>query len=473
MDESAKCLQQFNSKLKKYSARQVAKLFASFNREYFKYNGDSPITHKYSNGFNSYELLIQPWLFNRIVFASTKFSDYRSDITVAQGWELYGLYHNYFMALDGEYAQNNYADSTKNILTPIIYGHMQEQSIYQVTMNLFINRFNRTYFLLKNRKFQDIDISDLIYEKYKIDLDTYVQVISFMALLSVSNIILNDDDILNFFDGKELFLNILDDCSIDYSDCRDYNGKIDTFRIKPILKTSYKEYIVPNVNTMFYNLGDKLYWLMKDHFSKSTIFVNQFGDIFENYVFDILVKQYGQDSVKKIERVKGEKSADFIVEGTKYIFLVEVKSGVAGAEAKLQNLNQKTLDFYIDNNISDAMEQLDASSKKFNDGRKIICLILNYDLSFMEDSLLLDISKKYNPKNFDIKNLLYFGIDYFENLIAKYDNLNKLEKLFDSYEDKELNVHSLTEGCEIIPNYFFEDIFNKRIDEFGKKLKHN
>ncbi len=215
MDEIEKCLQQFNSKLKKYSTRQVAKLFASFNREYFKHNGDSPITHKYSNGFNSYELLIQPWLFNRIIFASTKYSDYRSDITVAQGWELYGLYHNYFMELYGEYAQNKYTDSTKNILTPIIYGHMQEQSIYQVTMNLFINRFNRTYFLLKNKKFQGIDINELIYEKYDINLDTYVQIISLMALFSVSNIILNNDNILKYFDDKELFLNILDDNSID------------------------------------------------------------------------------------------------------------------------------------------------------------------------------------------------------------------------------------------------------------------
>lgn len=94
---------------------------------------------------------------------------------------------------------------------------------------------------------------------------------------------------------------------------------------------------------MFYNFGDKLYWLMKDHFCKGTAFVNQFGDIFENYVFDILVKQYGKESVKKIERVKGEKSADFIIEGTKYIFLVEVKAGVAGADAKQQNLNPKTL----------------------------------------------------------------------------------------------------------------------------------
>lgn len=46
------------------------------------------------------------------------------------------------------------------------------------------------------------------------------------------------------------------------------------------------------------------------------------------------------------------------------------------------------------------MEQLDASSKKFCDGRKIICFILNYDISFIEDRLLFDISTKYNPKNF-------------------------------------------------------------------------
>lgn len=471
MRESEKYFEQFNAKLKKYSTREVAKIFSSFNRYYYKHCNERPLTHTFSDGYRTFELLIMPWLFNKIIFASTVYNDFRADISEGQAWELYLLYHKYFNAIEGEYADANYSDPSKNILTPIIYGHMQEQAIYQVSMELFINRFNRNYYMLKDVNIDNTDLSTLVADKYRIDLDCYIRNLCLMAVFSSVRTVINSDEILQYIEDKDTYLEIVNDNSVSYEDCRSFKNRFDIFRIHPILQTSRGEYIVPNVNTMYFNLGDKLYWLFKDHFRKSTIFVNQFGKIFEDYVLEILTKQYGKSKVERLDIINGEKSADIIIKGEKYKFLIEIKSGVAGAEAKLQDLNQGTLDVYIKNNIVDAMEQLDASAKRLGESDNVVCIILNYDLSFIEDSLLMDISSKYQPKHFDNNRLLFFGIDYFEMLICKYHDLVSLEKLFDSFYGKELNVHSLTEECEIPKDCFFEDVFNKNIDNFLRKNK--
>ncbi len=473
MRESEKYIEQFNAKLKKYSTNEVAKIFSSFNRYYYKHCNERPLTRNFSEGYRSFELIILPWLFNGIIFASTAYNDYRSDISEDQAWELYLLYHKYFNAIEGEYADVNYSDPSKNILTPIIYGHMQEQAIYQVSMGLFINRFNRNYYMLKNVEIDKIDLSALVKNKYQMDLDSFIRNLCLIAVFSSVRTVLNSDEVLQYIDDKETYLKIVNDSSISYEDCRSFKSNIDIFRIHPILQTSNGEYIVPNVNTMYFNLGDKLYWLFKDHFRKSTTFVNQFGIIFENYVFEILTKQYGIDKVERLDIVNGEKSADIIIKGEKYKFLIEIKSGVAGAEAKLQELNQEILVFYIKNNIVDAMEQLDASAKRLGNSDDVVCIILNYDLSFMEDSLLMDISSKYQPKHFDNNRLLFFNIDDFEMLICKYNDIMSLETLFDSFEGKELKVHRLIKACEIHKDCFFEDVFNKHLDNFLRKNKNH
>ena len=472
MKKTDELLKIFNSKLKKYSTCEVARMFASFDRYYFKNHKDEPLTKTFSNGYTTKTLIVQPWLFDDIIYYSTFFNDHRSNITEDEAWNLYILYCNYYNAIEAEYAELNYSDTSKNILTPIIYGHMQEQSIYQVTLNLFANRFNRNYYLLNNRNFGNINIKSILNKKFNIDLEIYCKYLSIIGLMSVRFPKLNDKFILEHIDNQDIYIKIIDDLSVTYEECRSKENK-EIFKISPVLHTSFNDYIVPSVCTLFFNISDKLCWILKDEFknSGSSTFVNSFGEVFENYIFEILVKQYGKESVKKIPRVENEKSADFIIDGKKYLFLIEVKSGVARANAKLENLDIDSLNFYIKNNIVDAMQQLDSSSKKYKDDRELVCVILNYDLLYVEDSLLFDISSKYNPINYDINNLLLLGIDYFENFICKYNTLNKLEELFSSYNGKELKVHQLIENCEIVSDYFFPDIFKRETDDFTKKLK--
>ena len=263
----------------------------------------------------------------------------------------------------------------------------------------------------------------------------------------------------------------MDDLSVSYYDCRDNPDK-KIFKIKPIIHTTFNEYFVPSIFTMFYNIGDKIYWLLKDKLNHSNIFVHKFGEIFENYIYKILVKQYGDNNVEKIPCVKNEKSADFIIRSKNYIVLFEIKSGVARAGAKQTNLNINDLNFYIKNNIVDAMKQLDASAKIYKDYRTIICFIINYDTIFTEDSLIIEISEKYSPKYYELNKLVLFGIDYFENFIYKYNDLDKLDKVFlECLDNKKLTSHQLIEDCFTPQNYFYKDIFNEEVEKFIAKHK--
>ncbi len=469
MKKSDELFKIFNSKLKKYSTCEVAKMFASFDRYYFKNHKDEPLTKTFYNGYTTTKVLVRPWLFKDIIYYSTFFNDHRSNITEDEAWNLYLLYSNYSEAIEAEYADFNYADTSQNILTPILYGHMQVQAIYQVTQYLFINRFNRNYHLLKNVELNSISLNTIINERYQIDLKTYCKYLSIIALLSVSFTNLTDKLILNTIYDQDLYLTILDDLSITYSVSRSKNNK-EIFDVLPILHTGLDEYLVPSICNLVSNLKDKLCWLLKDEFNKKSssknIFVVKFGEIFENYVFEILIKQYGKANVNKIPRVKDEKSADFIISSKNYLFIIEVKSGVASINAKLENLDIQSLNNFIERNVVDAMKQLDFSSKKFKDEREIICIIVNYDLIYVEDCILFDITSRYEPKYFNANNLILFGIDNFENFIYKFNTLNKLEELLVKYNGQKLNVHKLKENCEISSNYFFDDIFTKETDDF-------
>lgn len=121
MKKSDELFQKFNLKLKKYSTCEVAKMFASFDRYYFKNHNDEPLTRTFSNGYTTRNLIIQPWLFKDIIYYSTSFNDHRSNITEDEAWNLYILYCNFYNAIEAEHADLNYADTSQNNLTPILY----------------------------------------------------------------------------------------------------------------------------------------------------------------------------------------------------------------------------------------------------------------------------------------------------------------------------------------------------------------
>lgn len=472
METSKKNFEIFNASLKKYATNSVAKMFAKFDKFYFKNKSSEPLKRRFGSGINSYELPIEPWLFSEIVFYSTKYNDYRQEITEEQAWSLYGLYFNYNIESENEYARKNYSDPNINNLPPILYGYLQEQGLYEISENFFINRCNRNYHLLNNVKIDETSLNDIVFDSFGIDLKTYVQYLSIIVIASIGYVDLSCDEILQTVDN-DIYFDILNDISIDYEDCRNTKNSIvnkDIFKIKPVLITQNGEYIAPSTHLLFYYFSDKLYWLVKDAYKKTNTFVTKFGEIFENYAYQILIKQYGEQNVLRMPLVENEKSVDFKIETDNYVILIEVKAGEARFNAKKTELNKDDFDFFIKNNIKDAMEQLDHSAKHITTQKQIIPIILNYDQIYVEDGLLFKIDTLYPPHNYPIENLLLTGIDYFENFIFTYNTIEKLDAFFKENQDN-LKTHIIVEKSTVNKNYFYQDIFDEFTKQFLSVLK--
>ena len=348
------------------------------------------------------------------------------------------------------------------VFTYILYGIAQQQFIYQKS-HRYINRFSRNYHLLKDVEIEDISLSTIVKEKFSISLKKYIEMLTLITILSMKNIVLNADQIMDIVKDKDLYLDIINYLSVDYYECRSTKLNQDIFKVKPILYSQKGEYIAPSFCLMMYNLGDNLYWLLKDKFSKGNKFVVKFGEIFENYVYEVFSKHFAE-SVIRIPRVEGKKSADFCIESDNFVYLIEVKSGVAKLDSKTATLNQKSLDEFIKNNVTDALLQIDASAANFKD-KKIIPIIVNYDILFTEDSLLHNIENLCTVENFNIKETILLGIDDLENFLYTYKTLENIDELIITVlKDKDLmggvKIYKLLENIKGHKNYYFKDVFN-------------
>jgi len=453
----------FLSRLKKYPTNKVAQAFSNLERKCCDINGEKlyEIEYKISK-FQNQKLYMKPWLLPEIIYYSTANNDYRRDeVTNKIVLELYGLYQNYDMDRESEFLQNKLKDSNKSILNYLLYGISQQQFIYQKP-HRYINRFSRNYYLLKNAEIDGIHLEDLVKDKFEISLKEYIDNLVLISVISMKHIILNSPNVLTVVTNQEAYIKVIDYLSIDYYDCRNSKLEVDVFKTKPILYTQKGEYIVPSFCLMMYNLGDNLYWLFKDSFLGTTKFVVKFGDIFENYVYEILRKTFG-GIVIKITREKNKKSADFYFESKKFIYIVEVKSGVAKLDSKTVTLNKKSFDDFIKNNVTDALEQIDNSAANHKN-KTIIPIVVNFDLLYVEDALLSGIKDLYNPENYDVKHSILLGIDDLENLLFSYKNIDDLDRLIkqsiDNGKEFGLQVYKLLEKIDGHKDYFYEDLFN-------------
>ncbi|MBX2994850.1 MAG: hypothetical protein KF681_08510 [Bdellovibrionaceae bacterium] len=71
-----------------------------------------------------------------------------------------------------------------------------------------------------------------------------------------------------------------------------------------------------------------------------------FGEAFEDYVHEALNFKYGHAFVEKVEPVQGQKRADFIVESSEFILVVELKKSLIGLGDRLEASGVPLLKFY-------------------------------------------------------------------------------------------------------------------------------
>lgn len=462
MISNDKGFEDFILKLKKYPTNEIAKFFSKYERECYNNFGKGLLPKiKFISGYIKHTVYMKTWLFPEIIYYSTKFNDYKSGkINDNKMIDLYGLYHDYDINQETIY-QNSSKTNDSNVVTYILYGIAQQQFIYQ-TPYRYINRFCRNYHILKNMSIDNQSLSSIVEEKLSMSLEKYADYLVLIMSLSMNNIILNTDKILSSIKNKDEYMKIIKFLSIDYMECRDTSLGKDVFKVKPILFSQKNEYIVPSFCLLMYNLGDNLYWMYKDRFASGNKFVVKFGEIFEDYVFSILNQTFGE-KVVKIPRIKGIKTADFYIEGKDFIYIIEVKSGVAKLDSKTAMLNQESLENFIKNNVVDAIKQIDSSVSNFKN-KAIIPIVVNYDMLFVENALIHDIENLYKAENYDTKETFLLDIDDFENLIFTYHTIEELDNLFkqvmlDKEESGNIKVYEITNKVRTHKDKFYIDIF--------------
>ena len=168
---------------------------------------------------------------------------------------------------------------------------------------------------------------------------------------------------------------IIDYYSVTYEQVRKSPLGKQIFYSKPFVITQKKrEKLAVSIYLVQMMLADGLYWLIRDYYhnnQKGQVFVNAFGEMFEDY-FEELMGEYLKNGFwHKIPENK-KKSADYYVEFEKAVFIFELKSGMLGIGAKQQTPNVDLIDIFYKRNIEKAYKQLKNSELEYKGDKPVI-----------------------------------------------------------------------------------------------------
>lgn len=176
-------------------------------------------------------------------------------------------------------------------------------------------------------------------------------------------------------------------------------------------------------------LADGLYWLIRDYYhnnQKGQVFVNAFGEMFEDY-FEELMGEYLKNGFwHKIPENK-KKSADYYVEFEKAVFIFELKSGMLGIGAKQQTPNVDLIDIFYKRNIEKAYKQLKNSELEYKGDKPVIKIFLLYESMPSNTQMIISslpelFEKDSNCYVMTIEELEMFLTTYKKDRV-KFDNI--------------------------------------------------
>ena len=180
---------------------------------------------------------------------------------------------------------------------------------------------------------------------------------------------------------KSDFEKVLRYFSASYNDVRTSSLGRQFLYTKPFIKTDKtKETICisPQLCLMLYEHA--LYWIVRNYYLKREYqrFTSEFGIVFEKYFYQLLRCTMKEEYFERIPEDDQYKRADWRINLPDYQILLEQKSAALGLMAKQQETDIETLKKYCVRNLIDAISQLDATEKYYDDG-KYIKIILIYE----------------------------------------------------------------------------------------------
>jgi len=351
-----------------------------------------------------------------------------------------------------------------DFLIRVIVGHSQKQFPYQEKYRIR-DEFNRQVEITEripkkiNSKFL---FDDICHKETGLNLSDLRTVLFALYVFNsgssdLTAIILNEP--LNHIHPVLTTVNInrvIDFYSGNYNDFRISNFAENHFHIKPIVRTSSDHLIVPDAFMLAKKMADGPLWILRNHFNNddnSQSFVKYFGDLFEQYVEDMLTSQLNTNQYERIPESKKEKRADWFIYTKNYRVIIELKSSIASIAIKTLYPDLENIKTYLER-LSKGVLQLDKTEQAYpTSDLKTIKILVHYDTLFFSDGTLRPfIIKQLQEKLNNTKNIFLCDIGEFEWFISV---MNKSEAEAELIIDKKIETqHNPKEGIEfsqIIP----------------------
>ena len=434
---------------------------------------------------------LSAWDIPDIDYLSVKFSnDYRSSKKRCPPNQLVNLYRDY----DNE---ANSPEIIKNMeleqdgLFRVILGMTAEQFQYN-NMAWIFERFNRNYYILLAapnfaHRFE-IDVNNLINQIFGCTADDYIAILLMVFwLCSQSPLPLTAPP--HLYQRKEVTILTEENLTkfiayytCSYAELRTSPLKKQLLYAKPFIKTDRtKSVMLSSMFLVAMLVGNGLYWLIRDYYrEKGQTFVNAFGRLFEDYIFDLATTYCTPSEWTRLKEGK-KKEADFLFTFNGVQILVEAKTSLLGLEGKQQVPDSGTINKFFQNTIQKAYQQLTSSyeqlKRKSNIDTPILKIILLYD-EFSNTAILEQSIEEiflHDPTCYiitirELEILLHAHKHYVPQFEAVLTAL--------AYP-KEEGIHRKTvsavlDDFSLRQNHHFEgemDFFQKLMDHFGTQLK--
>ena len=482
-------LENYKKYIRKFPTYNVLEYFSQESMDIYKNHAagikyeEVPLYNKRCGmKIGTQKFLITQWILIEVCFNSIKFSnDYRNNLI---GKNEYYMLLNKTNKMAEKIESETYEKD--NIFKHLICIANMEFDLEILDIE---NRFNRLYHMMttinnnpkydQTNKINYINFKDKFYKITGINYDKYINCYIFIVLISSlrknTNIMdLVDDikfDVSKLGFTKDEIREIISLQSKDYSFYREYDNW-NILKYNPIVHSDrFKDkYIISNISALMISFSEFMYWKIRNSYceSKSNDFTNYFGHCFEFYLNDFF-EEYGINHYK-IPEIK-DKTPDWKVETTNYIFLIEQKASLYPMDTRTITMPNRiaSLEKYLKDNIKKAFIQL--NNYKIESEKTIIRICLTLEHIYFPETIQEIVFKEITEVEFnDSLNWIVF-IDDFEKL---FEILSRDEEEFDRIINKKIdlekNQSNNGRGFDMLLSSYKNDYICNKINYFEQIL---
>ena len=389
--------------------------------------------------------------------------------------EFIDLFHIFF-TYQNELDRKRRKEYRKN-LRLFVYSLGGEQTKYQMIKPPFDDFFRSMYIIdvIMRRSFPNIDIDQIVYKKFNMDIIELCTVLFSVWVGSADKpIAVIDITNANSLLRKNSIVPILDYYSCTLEEINNSQLKRQIFYSKPLIRTPDKNFIVSNYYLLLYCFQECVYWIVRDYYFQkgSREFTSTYGKCFEIYFRELLQEYLREDQFEKIQEDKTQK-ADWKLSIGEFKILVEQKSSLIFIDAKQQTPDMDKAISFVKSNWGKAIRQLHNTEKEYNDGPYIKIILITDD--YYIDEVLDTVFEVDNSLPENDGRYWLVTIDMMEALLYTYKN--SPEVFFDIMKEKNrLELDHSNEGRSLftILNRFGiesnEHINQQRFTQYKDKI---